>query len=164
MEERERKNSEVLRKGYSSEEIAHIYELGRLFLENGYLRKGEIVMRGLTAVAPAFLPAWLGLCYVYLTGQRFDAALLAARQALRSDPLSPESMLFLVIALLATGDYNTAGTYLGEVKELVDSGQIENPALSRLFYSQLQRFQNRNTARLTLSTVNDVQQGRDVKG
>jgi tetratricopeptide (TPR) repeat protein len=158
MAERERVNSEVIRKGYSAEEIATIYELGRLFLENGYLRKGEIVMRGLTAVAPSYLPAWLGICYVYLTGQRFDAALLAARQALRADPRSSEAMLLLVVALLSTGDYNSAGTYLGEIKEQIDFGELNNPAFVRLYQSQIERFQLRQRENIERSQVAQIKE------
>ena len=52
-----RSPSEVLKRGYADEEVGHLYELGRLCLENGDLRRGEIVLSGITAIAPDTIPA-----------------------------------------------------------------------------------------------------------
>jgi len=82
----EKRPSEVLKRGYSDHEIAHIYELGRLFLENGDLRKAESVLHGITEIAPEFAPGWLGMAYVHIQSKSNDEAVYAARQALRIEP------------------------------------------------------------------------------
>jgi len=136
-----RSPSEVLKRGYSDEEVAHLYELGRFFLENGDLRRGENVLVGLTEVAPDFAPAWLGVSYLHIQSGDFDAAIYAARQALRVEPNFAEAILFLASCLLTSGDVNTAGTYLGEVGEMIDSGAVEDPNVVRFYRAQLGRYE-----------------------
>jgi len=138
-----RSPSEVLKRGYSDEEVAHLYELGRFFLENGDVRRAELIITGLTEVVPDFAPAWLGMSYIHMQTRNLDGAIFAARQALRVDPGFVEATLFLATCLLTTGDLNAAGTYLGEVGELVDSGAIDDAHVVRFYRAQLARFQNR---------------------
>lgn len=139
----ERPAGEVSRRGYSEDEVAHIYELGRFLLENGDTRRAEAIMTGLNEVAPAFAPAWLGTSYLHILNRSYDAALSAAQSALKINPELPEALLFLVACMLTTGDYQGAGTYLGEIGERVESGAIDRPDLIRFYRSQLARFQNR---------------------
>lgn len=138
-----RSPSEVLKRGYSDEEVAHLYELGRFFLENGDVRRAELVITGLTEVVPEFAPAWLALAYIHVQARNVDGAIFAARQALRVEPNFVEAMLLLATCLLTTGDLNAAGTYLGEVGELVDSGAIDEANVIRFYRAQLARFQSR---------------------
>ena len=135
--------SELLKRGYSDDEIANIYELGRVFIENGELRRAEILMQGITEIAPDFHPAWLALAYVHIAHQDYDSALYAGRQAIRIQANSPEAILYLIVCLLATGDVGSAGTYLGEIGELIEGGLIDNPNLIRLYRAQLARYQYR---------------------
>lgn len=139
----ERAPSEILKRGYSDDEIAHIYELGRAYLENGQMRQAENIMAGLTEVAPEFAPGWLGMCYIHIQKKNFDSALQAARQALRMELDLSEAVLFLIACLLTTGDYNSAGTYLGEIGEKIESGAVENPDVVRFYRAQLARYQGR---------------------
>lgn len=141
--EKHKAPSEVLKRGYSDDEILHIYELGRLCLENGDVRRAESILSGLTYIAPDFAPAWLGMSYVHIQAKNHDAALQAARQALRLDAESVEAMLFLISCLLTHGDYNSAGTYLGEVADRIDGGSVDRPNLVRFYRAQLARYQNR---------------------
>ena len=131
------------RRGYSEEEISTIYELGRLYLESGLFPAAENIMRGLTEVVPDFAPGWLGLCYLHIQNKNSDAALQAARQAVRADSSSIEAQLFLITCFLSVGDYNSAGTYLGEVGESIETGSVEDPNLIRFFKAQLARYQSR---------------------
>jgi len=140
---RERRLSDVLKRGYSDEEIQHIYELGRFHLENGNVSRAEPIMLGLTGVAPEFVPAWLALSYIYLIQGNDDSALNAARHAQRLDVNSVEALLFLVTALLGGGDYNTAGAYLGEVQEKIEAGANDNPNVVRYYRAQLARYESR---------------------
>ena len=59
------------------------------------------------------------------------------------NPDFTEAMLFLATCLLTNGDYNAAGTYLGEVGEKIESGMVDSPTVIRFFKGQLARFQNR---------------------
>jgi hypothetical protein len=52
-------------------------------------------------------------------------------------------MLFVVIAALALKDSSMAGTYLGEVGDRIEQGQVSNPNVTRLYKMQLARYQNR---------------------
>jgi len=141
--EKRKAPSEVLKRGYSDDEILHIYELGRLCLENGDVRRAEAVLGGLTHIAPDFAPAWLGMSYIHIQSRNYDAALQAARQAHRLEADSGEAMLFMISCLLTHGDYNSAGTYLGEVGERIDSGLVDHPNVIRFYRAQLARYQNR---------------------
>jgi Tfp pilus assembly protein PilF len=140
---RARSPSEVIKRGYSDDELANIYALGRLFLECGQLRRAEIVFRGITEVAPEFAPAWLGLGYIKMIQGQYDLALVEVSRALRRHPESPEAMLMNVICSLSTGDLNAAGTFLGELKDEIDAQKISDTFLLRLYRSQLIRFQSR---------------------
>lgn len=138
-----RTSSELLRSGYSDDEIDHLYELGRFFLENGEARKAEAVWNGLTSVAPAYAPAWLGMCVVQTQANAIEQAIHSARAALKADPESVEAMLFLASCFLTASDFNAAGTYLGEAGERIESGGVENPQLFRFYRAQLARYQSR---------------------
>jgi tetratricopeptide (TPR) repeat protein len=139
----ERTFPEAVKGGYSDEEIAHIYELGRLYLENGCLLQAEVIMHGLNEVCPDFAAAWLATSYISIQNKDHDNAIFAAKQALRINPEFTEATLYLVACLMTTGDYNSAGTYLGEVGEKIDSGGVDNPNVTRFFKAQLARYQNR---------------------
>lgn len=138
-----RGSTELTRRGYSDEEVEQIYELGRLFIESGQLRKAELIMHGLNEVAADYYPAWLASAYLHLLAQDYDTAVLACQNALRLNAEGPEAMLLLAACLLTTGDFNTAGTYLGEVNEKIDMGKIRSPNVVRLFKMQLARYQSR---------------------
>jgi tetratricopeptide (TPR) repeat protein len=138
-----RSGVETQRRGYSDEEVAHIYELGRFFLENGDFRRADTIMRGITEVAPDFAPGWLARSYIHIQAREYDEAIQMARQAFRCDPDMVEAVLYLAACLLTTGDYNAAGTYLGEVGEKIDGGAVDNPDVIRFYKSQLARYQSR---------------------
>lgn len=138
-----RSPSEVLRRGYSDDELDQIYELGRFFLENGDLRRGEVIMLGISEIAPDFLPALLGLFYLYFQRHDFEQAASKARQALQLDPENIIARLYLATAQLSQGDYPAAGANLGEIGEKMENGQNEDPRLLRFYKGQLARYQHR---------------------
>lgn len=128
---------------YSEEEVASIYQLGKFFLENGDIKSAENVMRGLTVVKPLFYPAWLGLSYVALLDGGTDRALQCAEQAVAIAPEAIEALFYLITCALSVGDYNKAGTYLGEVAEKIENEQVSDPQLLRFYRAQLVRYENR---------------------
>lgn len=140
---RKRVPSEILKRGYSDDEVANIYELGRFLLENGDLRRAEAIFAGLVDLLPDFSPAWLGMAYLKAQGQDFEAAVQLLRSCLRISPQSKEAMLMLVACVLCTGDVSTAGTYLGEIGDLIESGELDDPSLIRFYKMQLARYQTR---------------------
>lgn len=142
-EPRRRQPSEVLRRGYSADEVAHIYELGRFFLETGATRRAETIFQGLTEAAPDFALGWLGMAVVHIYLDDYQEAVLSAQRALKVDSQLSPAMLVLSACHLTLGDYNSAGTLLGEVGELIENGQVRNPDLVRFFRIQFVRYQNR---------------------
>lgn len=138
-----KRQSEVPRGAYTDEEVADLYELGRLWLESGYLRKAESVMVGLNEVAPHFAPAWLGTTVIRALEKDFDGAMRAAKQALRADPENLEAMLYLAALSLTLRDFSAAGTFLGEVSDAIEQGRAKSPHVSRFFKMQLARYQSR---------------------
>jgi len=140
---RRRSPSEVLKRGYSDEEIAAIYDRARLWLESGDLRRSESLLVGINEIAPDHAPAWLAMSYIHIMNRSYDSAIFCARQALRLDPNMTSAMVFLVVTLMTTGDVNSAGTYLGELREKIESGSNEDANLVRLVKMQLARFETR---------------------
>lgn len=126
---------------YSKAEILSIYELARFSLENGDIHRAEILFLGLTNIVPDFVPAWLGLTYVYIQQGSDEDALNAAKMAYRYAPERIEAILFYASCLLSCGDLNTAGMYLGEVADKVGNGISLSPNVSRFFYFQMARYQ-----------------------
>ncbi len=140
---RKRTSSEVLKRGYSDAEIDHIYALGRMFLENGDLRKAEAIMHGLGEVAPDFAPAFLALAYIQYHHKAIDDGVKLARHALKLDQKCVEAALFLIAGLMTVGDLQSAGTYLGEIGDQIEAGQIEDPKCLRFYKAQLARYQSK---------------------
>jgi len=136
-------SNEGTRSGYSDEEVIFIYELALQGLENGQIRWAGTLVQGLVEVAPDYAPGWIARAYVYMYEKDYDRAVFCARQALRIQPTNPIALLYLVSCLLVLGDYNSAGTYLGEVSELIEAGKITDSKLIRLFRMLLARFQSR---------------------
>lgn len=139
--QRKRSISEVLKRGYSDEEISHIYELARFYLENGALKPAAAIFLGLTKVAPDFIPAWLGLSYISFSNKVFDEALRLVEQAMKINAQSEITILYFITCLLVVGDYNAAGTYLGEIGEKIEAGLVADPKLIRFYKIQLARYQ-----------------------
>ena len=135
------KGSGVLKRGYSDREVYSIYELGRLFLENGQVRRAEVIFRGLIAAIPGFAPGWLGMCAVLIAKKEYEGAFEAAKRAYQTDSDLAVAELFYVTCLLSNNDYNAAGTTLGEMAEKIEIGRIQDPDLIRFFKIQLARYQ-----------------------
>ena len=142
MAQRERKLSDVLKRGYSDEELKHLYELGRFYLESGRLSRAAKIFNGITAVAPEFIPAWLGMVCVEFGLANKDQALHCAREAHKRDLNSPVATLFLITALFATGDLASAGALLGEVGDILEGNREYDTNLIRFYQAQMARFRS----------------------
>jgi tetratricopeptide (TPR) repeat protein len=143
METSQRRPVDAHRRNYSDDEVNDIYKLGKLFLEMGQYKRAEAIMAGLNEVAPDFAAAWLGTAFLRSVGGNYDGALAAANNALRINPESAESMLYVVAISLTMGDAATAGTYLGEVGEAIEQGKVKNQGATRFYKMQLARYQVR---------------------
>jgi tetratricopeptide (TPR) repeat protein len=140
---RPRLSSEVLKRGYSDEEIAHIYELARFSLEVGEFRRAEIIAHGLVEIAPDFGPGWLCVAFMHLHNRAYEQAIQAAQHALKIDPASEAALLYLVSGYLGAGDFNSAGTHLGELGDLFEAGGLSDPHALRFYRAMLARYQSR---------------------
>lgn len=128
------------RVNYSKDELSDIYALSKMWLESGQLKKAGALARGLTSVAPDFVPGWLVMSVVESSMGNVEAALNAARKALKLQPDCAQAMMLIVTTSLTLGDISTAGTYLGEVGDLVEQEKIADPNLLRLFKMQMARY------------------------
>ena len=142
---RERTQSEILKKGYSDEEVLCIFELGRLYIEIGEFVKAEEIFLGLIEIAPQYTPAWLGISYIEVSRKKYESAIKYLIQALSLNKDSIEVQIFLIVCTLSTKDFQSAGTYLGEVQEKIESFGVQDINYKNLYKSQLARFQA-NTA------------------
>lgn len=138
-----KKPAELPRRSYSAGELADMYELGKMWLESGQLKRAEAIMTGLNEVAPDFAPGWLGTAFLRSVASDYEGVAAAAKRALKASPDCVEAMLFLAVAALALKDVTMAGTYLGEVGDRIEQGAVSNPNVSRLYKMQLARYQNR---------------------
>jgi hypothetical protein len=141
MSGRERKLSDVLKRGYSDEELRHIYELGRFFLESGKVARAEKVFAGVTAVAPDHLPSWLGLANISILKNNLEAARGYAETARRVDKTSLPAALYLVTIMFALNELTSVGSLLGEVGDYIEGKSDVDPNLYRFYKMQLARFQ-----------------------
>jgi predicted Zn-dependent protease len=128
------------RSSYSKEELVDMYALTKMFLETGQIKRAEVIARGLTTVAPEFVPGWLALSVVSATQGNIETALEAGRKALKYQPDSTAAMMLIVTSAMTLGDLGTAGTYLGELKEMIDQGSISDPNVLRLYKMQMARY------------------------
>jgi tetratricopeptide (TPR) repeat protein len=142
MSPRERKMSEVLKRGYSDDELSHLYELGRFFLEAGKFPKAQKIFSGIVAIAPDHLPSYLGLTNIAISNQNFDQARQYAETARRLDPSSPLAAMFLATVMFALNDLTTVGSLLGEVGDALEGDLNADLSLTRFYKMQLARFQS----------------------
>ena len=138
---RERKLSEVLKRGYSDTELVHIYELGRFFLESGKPARAQKIFSGLVSVAPEHAPSWLGLATVAFLQKNFESARAYAEAAKKLDGGSARTSLFLASIMFALNDLTFVGSLLGEAGDALESDPNSDPNLVRFYKIQLARFQ-----------------------
>lgn len=136
--------NDTSRASYSRDEQRDIYALGKMCLETGHTKRAEVILKGLTTVAPDFLPGWLALSVAQATLGNSEASNESARRALKLQVDSPVGMIILVTTALALGDQSTAGTYLGELKDVIEQGIVNDPNIVRLFKMQMARYHNQD--------------------
>lgn len=134
---------ELPARGYSVDELEALYALGRHYIEIGKFFSAKNIFSGLIVVAPDFIKGWLGMAVTALLNGNLNEASGAVRQLLRADPASLIGQLLLINVQLAQKDFNSAGTALGEISELLESGSSVSPNLSRIYKSLLVRFEHK---------------------
>lgn len=142
---RKRRPSEVLRRGYSNEEIENIYALGRAYIISAKFGSAEKLFKGLSILAPDYVYGHLGLAYCQLlkaggNQELLKKVLLTTKQALRIDPRNQHALIFHIIILLSISEFKSAGSYLGELGEQVESGKSLDADVQKFFNSQKLRF------------------------
>lgn len=136
-------SASLVKREYSKDELELLYELARFHLEGGKIRAAETILEGLVAVAPDYADAWLAKSYVSVIDQDYDAAIFASRQVLRIEPTYAAANIILTSCFLRSEDYHAAGTHLGEVAELIESGAVTDKNIIRMYKMLLLKFQNK---------------------
>lgn len=132
----------VIKHGYSLQELTALYDIGRSLILSGELAKAELIANGLGVVGVDFSHGWLLQAYVAMMREDFDRSIFCARQALRVEPKLPEALLILVISYFNLQDFQTGGTYLGEVADLLSTTDL-TPDIRKIYETQVIRFQKR---------------------
>lgn len=118
---------------YSSEELATIYELGRLYFEMGYFAPAERVFSGLSSVDDFRTPARIGLGLVKLERGLYQEASTHFRAALQSGSFELQAKLGLCASFVAAGELSRTQSILGEISKSVEDGQELEPEERKLF-------------------------------
>lgn len=139
----DKNHSGILKNGYTQEEMELLYSLGKTYIDITSYNSAEKIFNGLITIDPDHVSSWIALSVINFIRGDLDASYSQAKQALRINSNLAEAQLVLITVLLSQSDYTTAGAYLGEVKELVDSKRIQKQDLVRYFKAQLLRFEYR---------------------
>ncbi|NBW39734.1 hypothetical protein EBR25_01890 [bacterium] len=135
----------IVRHGYSTTELDALYSLSRIFIESGEIATAERVARGLVSIEPTHVNAWLVIAYASLMREDYGETISAAHRALELRNSSMEALLFLVLAHFQLKDFQTGGTYLGEVSDRLAASERMRPELRQLYEAQVLRFEERLT-------------------
>lgn len=127
--------------GYSEEEIISLYELARLSIEAGELKRAESIANGLSEIAPDFAPAFLILAYCQVWSKDYEAASDTSERAFKAAPNDISVLFFVAATKLLVNDSQRAGTVLGEIGELLEKKR--DLEAERLYKLLLARFQMR---------------------
>jgi len=111
---------------YTIDELAALYELGRLYFEMGYLAPAERIFGGLVAVDGASATASvLALALIRLERGLTLEAVSHFRRALESGTFSVETKLGLCIAFISTAEFGRAKSLLIEIgKDIEKAGSV----------------------------------------
>lgn len=115
---------------YSRDELAAIYELGRLYYEMGYLTAAERVFNGLSCVDNAQTPARVGIALVKLERGSYDDAVEQFRCALRTPAGELPAKVGLCATLVAMGNVPRAAELLQEIRPEMAQ---QSPEVARIF-------------------------------
>lgn len=124
---------------YSEEELASLYELGRLYFEMGYFAPAERIFSGLANVDNGRTPARLGLGLVKLERGFLQDATSHFRQVLQSGAYEAQAKIALGASFIAGGDLTRAQSILGEVTKTIEEGRSLDVEERRLFEALLLR-------------------------
>jgi tetratricopeptide (TPR) repeat protein len=127
--------------GYSEEEILSLYDLARISVEGGELKRAEIIATGLCEVVPDFSPAFLILAYCQVWSKDYEAASDSSERAYKISPNDLSVLFFVAATKLLVNDSQRAGTILGEIGELLE--KTRDTEAERLYRLLLARFQMR---------------------
>lgn len=127
--------------GYSEDQIFALYELARISIEAGELKRAEVIASGLSEIAPDFAPAFLVLAYCQVWSKDYEAASDTSEKAFKIAPEDLSVLFFVAATKLLVNDSHRAGTILGEIGEKLD-GRRDHET-ERLYKLLLARFQMR---------------------
>lgn len=118
---------------YSGEELAAIYELGRLYFEMGYFPAAERIFSGLSAIDGGFTPARIGLGLLRIENGQYNDATTFFRGELPDGNYKIEAKLGMCAAFMALGEVPRARSLLGQIDKDFQAVKNLNPELQRLW-------------------------------
>ncbi|MCB0324286.1 MAG: hypothetical protein KDD69_11970 [Bdellovibrionales bacterium] len=124
---------------YSNEELAGIYELGRMYFELGYFAPAERIFNGLVVVDEGRTPARLGLGLLKLERGLYQEAGTHFRSVLESKSYEVQAKLGLCAAFVAAGDLVRAKSILDELAKTLERNPGTEPEVRRLFQAYVAR-------------------------
>ncbi|GEM_PF-6108404 len=125
--------------GYSEEEIFSLYDLARLSVEAGELKRAESIANGLSEIAPDFAPAFLIMAYCQVWSKDYEAASDSSERAFKASPNDISVLFFVAATKLLVNDSQRAGTVLGEIGELLEKKRdLEGERLYKLLLARFQ--------------------------
>lgn len=108
-------------KPYSAEDLASIFELGRLYYDMGYVAAAERIFSGLTSVDEGQTPANIGVGLIKREHGLSEEAMPQFRAAMRNRMFQQQAKIGLSLAFLGIGDRSRAQSLLHEMRAEIES-------------------------------------------
>lgn len=100
---------------YQRDELAAIYELGRIYYEMGYFAAAERVFSGLSSSSSISAPALLGQALIRIEHKQYDDALNLLRALIQEGTLALEAKIAMCACLVAMGDFSRGKSLVVQV-------------------------------------------------
>lgn len=127
---------------YSESELKQIYSLGYSFLINANYKLAETIFAGLISVQADYLNAYLGLATAKFLLKDYEGSSECCKKVVELDRFCLEGLLIYVANSIKLGDQQRAGTYLGEIKDLLKDKPAASPEIYK--YEKLLNLQYDN--------------------
>ena len=124
---------------YAAEELAAIYELGRLYFEMGFYPAAEKIFAGLAVVDNGLTPARIGLGLIRIDNGQCNEAATYFRSELPDGHYKIQAKLGMVVSFIELGELPRARSLLGQIDKDLQNAKSPSPELEKLFHVLLVR-------------------------
>ncbi|HIU18197.1 MAG TPA: tetratricopeptide repeat protein [Candidatus Avidesulfovibrio excrementigallinarum] len=87
----------------SEQQISRLLDLANLASQKGLVRESRIILKGVLAVKPDFVPALIGLAFSHTVVDDFDGALAILDRVLEMSPHDPDALAMKGLACILAG-------------------------------------------------------------